>query len=442
MWSSGALSSALSSLMANQLALSVASNNIANAGDPDYPRRRLLTAPAGSDGGSLGIGRGVDVVGVEAIRNDLVETRLRQETAAKSGAETLAEGLKNIENVFNDANGSGLLDSLTNFFNSFQPLSQDPSSLNFREQLKLNANALVNAFHTRSSDLTQIKSSADKAISADLDQINSLAKQIPDLTMEIKSEDITHPVPDLRDRRAALVKQLSTYVDINEVESGTDYQITTKNNRLLVFNNTASSITAADVDSSIGKGSLRSALDIRDTYVPKYLGALDQLAYEITQRVNAIHSAGYDLNGNTNINFFAPLALATDAARLITLDPAVAADTREIAASTYGSGTENGVALQLGNLLHDPVFSRGSVTDQYGNLIYAIGTDSSSAQSSATEHDGLLTQLQNRRQSFSGVSIDEESMQILQFQRAYEASARVIQVVDELLKTTLNIGAA
>ena len=253
---------------------------------------------------------------------------------------------------------------------------------------------------------------------------------------------ISHPVPDLRDRRAALVKQLSTYVDINEVESGTDYQITTKNNRLLVFNNTAWSITAADVDSSIGNGSLKSALDIRDTYVPKYLGALDQLAYGLTQHVNAIHSAGYDLNGNTNINFFTPLASAPDAARLIELDPGVATDARKIAASISSSGTDNGVALQLGNLLHDPVFSGGSITDQYANVVYAIGTDSSSAQSNANEHDELLTQLQNRRQSFSGVSIDEESMQILQFQRAYEASARVIQVVDELLKTTLTIGAA
>ncbi len=442
MWSAGALSSALSSLMANQLALSVASNNIANAGDPDYTRRRLVTAPAGSDSGTLGIGRGVDVVGVEAIRNVLVETRLRQETAAKSGAETLAEGLQNIENVFNDANGGGLLDKLTNFFNSFQTLSQDPSSLNFREQTKLNANELVKAFHARSSDLTQIKANADRTISADLEQINSLAKQIADLTIEIKSEDITNPVPDLRDRRAALVKQLSTYVDINEVESGTDYQITTKNNRLLVFNNTAWSITAADVDSSIGNGSLKSALDIRDTYVPKYLGALDQLAYGLTQHVNAIHSAGYDLNGNTNINFFTPLASAPDAARLIELDPGVATDARKIAASISSSGTDNGVALQLGNLLHDPVFSGGSITDQYANVVYAIGTDSSSAQSNANEHDELLTQLQNRRQSFSGVSIDEESMQILQFQRAYEASARVIQVVDELLKTTLTIGAA
>src|SRR5207249_4740733 len=138
--------------------------------------------------------------------------------------------LKNIENVFNDSNGSGLLNSLTNFFTSFQTLSQDPSSLNFRDQLKLNADALVKAFHSRSSDLTQIKTNADKAISADLDQINNLARQIAGLTMEIKSEeDSIHPAPDLRDRRSALVKQLSTYIDVNEVESGTDYQLTTKN---------------------------------------------------------------------------------------------------------------------------------------------------------------------------------------------------------------------
>ena len=209
------MSSALSSLTASQLALSVASNNIANAGNPDYSRQRLITAPAGSDGGALGIGTGVDVLGVEAVRNILVETRLRQETAAKSGADTLADGLKNIEAVFNDTNGTGLLNNLTNFFNSFQTLSQDPASLNFREQVKLNANALANAFHARSSDLMQIKNNANKSIAADIDQINSLAKQIADLTIEIKSEDVSHPVPDLRDRRAALVKQLSTFIDVN-----------------------------------------------------------------------------------------------------------------------------------------------------------------------------------------------------------------------------------
>ena len=171
---------------------------------------------------------------------------------------------------------------------------------------------------------------------------------------------------------------------------------------------------------------------MRYTYVPKYVSALDQLAYEIQGHVNTIHSAGYDLDGNTNINFFAPLASATGASRLIALDPAVAGDSRKIAGTA---------ALQLGNLLHDPVFTGGSLSDQYGTLIYTVGSDVASAQSSMNEHDQLLAQLQNRRQAISGVSIDEESIQIMQFQRSYEASARMLKAVDELLQVTLGIGA-
>src|SRR5437660_7271132 len=126
MWSlSSVMNSALTSLAANQLALSVASNNIANAGDANYTRQRLKTAPAGPDGGAFGIGAGIDVLGVDAIRDGLLETRLRQENSAKSGAQTLSDGLKNVEGLFNDSNGTGLLTQLTDFFNSFQTLSQD-----------------------------------------------------------------------------------------------------------------------------------------------------------------------------------------------------------------------------------------------------------------------------------------------------------------------------
>jgi len=124
---------------------------------------------------------------------------------------------------------------------------------------------------------------------------------------------------------------------------------------------------------------------------------------------------------------------------LIALNPAVAADARKIVASSSATGNDNSVALQLGNLLHNPVFSGGSVTDQYGSLVFSIGTDVASAQSNVTQHDDLLAQLQNRRQSLSGVSIDEESAQIMQFQRAYQASARIVTVVDQLLQITLGM---
>src|SRR5206468_136055 len=98
-------------------------------------------------------------------------------------------------------------------------------------------------------------------------------------------------------------------------------------------------------------------------------------------------------------------------------------------------------AIAAGNLLYSPVFSGGAITEQYGALIFNIGTDVASAQSNLKEHESLVTQLQNRRQSMSGVSIDEETIQILQFQRAFQASARLIQTVDQLLQVTLGLGA-
>jgi flagellar hook-associated protein 1 FlgK len=192
------------------------------------------------------------------------------------------------------------------------------------------------------------------------------------------------------------------------------------------------------VTSSIG-GSLQAEVEVLDSYVPKYSAALDQLAYEISQQVNSVHSAAYDLNGNTGINFFNPLASASGAARLISLSSDVAGDTTKIAASTNPTGNDNGAAIALGNLIHANVFSGGSVTDQYGNLVFSIGSESATAQSNQNEEQALVTQLDNRRQSISGVSIDEETAQIAQFQRAYQASAQLIQTVDNLLDITLGL---
>src|SRR5262249_44533534 len=161
-------------------------------------------------------------------------------------------------------------------------------------------------------------------------------KEIADVTRQIKEEEVATTANDLRDRRSTLVKQLSQYVDLNELDSG-DYQLMTKDNHLLVINDTANPILAADLTPAVGAG-IGAELETRDTYVPKYSAALDQLTYEITQQVNSIHSSSYDLDGDTGINFFAPLASASGAARLIGLSTEVAADARNIAASSRPTG--------------------------------------------------------------------------------------------------------
>jgi flagellar hook-associated protein 1 len=437
------MNNALTSMSADQLALAVASNNISNANDPNYTRQRLVMTPMGPDAGMMGIGDGVKVLGVQAIRDALVNGRVQSETSAQSGADTLSTELSNVQSLFNDTNDTGLMQQLTDFFNSFQTLAQDPASIPNRQQVQINAQSLINAFHARNSALVDTKNSADKAITADVAQINNLASQVADITKRIKIAEVGgQPANDLRDQRAALVGQISQYVQIHEIDSGGDYQLVTQDNHLLVLNGTTKTLNTSDVTLNIGAGSLKAEVDIRDTYVPKYTAALDQLAYEITQQVNGVHSGGYDLNGNTGISFFTPQASASGAAQSISLDSAVANDVTKIAASAASTGSDGDTATQLGNLLHAAVFTGGTVTDQYSSLIFNVGTDVSNAQSSLKEHQALLTQLQNVKQSVSGVSIDEETVSILQFQRSYQASARLIQTVDQLLQTALAMGAS
>src|SRR6266446_5906692 len=425
---SSVLNSSLSSLRANQLALSVAANNIANAQTPGYTRQRLVTAPAVLNEAFPSIGTGVDVVRVQAMRDQMIETRLREETSAKSGGDTLTKTLSDIEVLFNDTDASnpGLLQAVTNFFNSFQTLSQDPASMNFREEVKSNAQALIDTLHSRNSDPKALQHRVDQAIAPQVDQLNQLTSQIAAVSAEIKRQEIDgHAANDLRDRRGELVKQLSGIVAVHDLESDGDYQLTTKDNRLLVFNGVQRQLAASDVTSSIGEGSLKANLDLRDNYIPKYLNALDQVAYELNQQVNSAHAAGYDLDGNTGNNFFASLSSS------------VVADTRKIAASSQSTGNDNQVAMQIGSLLTSPVFTGGSITDQYRSLIFTVGSDLSNSRSDVNEHESMVSQLENRRQVSSGVSVDEETASILQFQRSYQASARMIQMVDELLQTTL-----
>jgi flagellar hook-associated protein 1 FlgK len=439
------LNGAMQSLLANQLGLSVASQNISNAQTPGYSRQRLNLAPSSVDG--------VDVIGIEALRDQLATSRYNQETSNRSSQDTLQQGLQDIQGSFNDTQGTGMLSSLTTFFNSFQALSVDPTSLTNRQAVKQAGQALSSAFQSQAANLNNQLQTANHAVATDVGSINSLTSQIAGLTKQIQlSENVNSPQNELRDQRAQLVQQLSQTVDVKQIESNGTYELTLGNGRALVFNGDAQTLSAQpdtngmyrvkagnfDITSDIGGGDLQGQIQLRDQMIPGYLNQMDQLAYAVTQNVNSIHSAAYTLDGNTGINFFAPMAAASGAASKISLSSDILASTRNIAASQNATAAGgNTAAIAIGNLLHNPVFSGGSVTDQYGALVFNIGSDTANAQANFKEHDALATQLQNRMQSVSGVSVDEETVKILQFQRSFQASAKVISTVDQLLQTAL-----
>jgi len=444
-------------MYASQMGMTVASNNIANAQNPEYTRQRLVTAPMPSYGGNINLGMGIDVIRVVSLRDQLIEARRLQENSARAGADLMNRTLSDIEVQFTDTNNTGLLQNLANFFNSFQTLSTDPASTNFREQVRISTESLMNNFKTLRDSLVNSNRLINMTITEQVNKINSLGSQIARISGEIASaEAIGVQAGELRDQRLALVKQLSAVTDVREQEaSGLDrtYQLSVGDGRPLVVGTHTFSLSAVldtngnvrimssgvDITNSFNTGEAAAAIDFRDNYIPKYLNSVDQLAYEIVQQVNSRHSAGYDLNGNTGIDFFQSLASATGAAGLMALSTQVAGSASSIAASSQSTGQDNDVAMQIGSLLFQPVFSGGSASDQYRSLVFEVGTDVASSEVSVREHTALMHQLDMRRQQMSGVSMDEETVSVLQFQRAYQASAKLIKTVDELTQVLLNL---
>jgi flagellar hook-associated protein 1 FlgK len=449
-----ALNTALSALQANQIGLTVVSNNIANVNTPGYSRQRVLMQESPSIGDSIRVGTGVTVVGTEAIRDQIVERRLWSETSAKAGSDMSQQSLSDIEGLFNEAGNTGLLPLISNFYNSFQNLSTNPTSPDMRQQVVSSAQSLTQYINTRANDLRDMKTAADQGIKDDIAKANVLINQIADISQRIHEVEIQAPANDLRDQRTVLVKQLSEIMNVRELDSNGTYQLTTGNGRPLVVagaavplktGTTAGGLTTVmsdttDITSEITGGTIAARVAFRDQSIPQYQQQLDQMAYDLANQINQVHSVSYDPDGNTGVNFFMPIAATAGAALNLQLNPAIATDPRKIAASSQASGDGNDAAIAMGNLVNASNPPRGTVIEQYRSLVFQIGSETATAQASSDEHASMLTQLENLRSSISGVSINEETTDIIQFQRAFQASAKIVSVVDELLQTTLAMG--
>lgn len=447
------LQTALRSLQVSTQSLAVASNNIANEKTPGYTRQELVRTPAPSTGESIRIGSGVEAVRVEGLRDFLIERRLRDEVSSMSEQESMHEMLTRAELLFNDAQDTGLLPVITKFFNSFHELAIDPLSVNLRDQVRVAAEELSRTFSERSEELKRLQQVANDNMTSDIHSIRGLATRIAEISALIREQEAGgQTANDLRDQRGELVRELSEYVDVAELGDGVNYSIHV-GGALLVFDGRSAGVRidstsgsarlivgAIDVTDQIDSGSFAAWAEMRDTRIPAYVAELDQLAYEISQQVNLVHATGYTRGGATGVDFFEPLATAADAARQLGLSAEVLADVGNIAAAANPGGTDNEVAMALGNLVHANTFSGGSVIDQYRTFVFRLASETATVASRMDQHRALLHQLEDRRDAVSGVSIDEESMKILQFQRGYQASANVIRVVDELFQTLLSLG--
>jgi len=445
-----ALSIATQGLMAQEEALQVATNNIANANTPGYSREVLdleETPPVSQ--GALWFGTGVSADKVESIRDQMLELSIDETTQQQGNAQAQSTALQQVEALFSDPT-QGIGSDLTAFFNSVNQLSTDPTSIPQRQSVLTAAGNLANDFHSTVAQVDTIQQNLDLNVTQSVNQINQLTTQIAALNGQIAPlQQLGQSAGTLEDQRDELIQQLSQLTSVQVIQTDQGETLATGNGTALVVGTQSFALTTApnasglqhifaqgaDITSTLTGGQLGGTLAVRDQSIPSLLSDLDGLASGLAANFNAAQKQGFDLNGNQGQNFFAPVAGAGAAGSFQVL----ATDPSAIAASSDGSAGSDGNLTNLLAVQNQPLASGETPLDDYSNLVFNVGNLSAQAQANASATQTSLQQLNNQLDSVSGVSIDEETANLIRYQNAYQAAARVISTVDSLTQDLFNI---
>lgn len=443
--------SALSALNTYTVAISVTNTNISNAETKGYTRRQTVFESTGN---------GVDVSSIKRVYDAYLTNRLRTETTELGFYEAQQELLTSVEAVFNESGASGLNSFLSDFWNSWLNVVNDPSDSTARSALATAADTLADTLNAMSSDLSDIQDSINSAIENATGAINDLLQQIATLNQNIKEASAAGQDCNTdKDTLDSLVTELSSYIGINyHTDDMGQMNISLENGKPLVqgatawrlSNQTNASTGLSDITwvslggtqtvitDKITSGQLGGYLEVRDDLIPSYQTSLDELAVTLISQVNALHETGYDLDGDTGVSFFTGTSASDIAVKSDILD-----DSDNIAASETAGGIpdDGSIASAIAELQDSLLFNSATSTanDFYAALVAEIGAKVSSVELKYEVRESLVNTCQSQRDSVSAVSTDEEMVNLTLYQYAYEAAAKVTSVIDEMMETIINI---
>jgi flagellar hook-associated protein 1 len=452
---SSALSTAVQSLVADTGALQVTNNNIANANTPGYSRQvAIFQEAAPTQEGNLSVGNGVVLEGFQSVRDELVSSQIQQETQSQSSANAQLSSLQQIQPTFTTSTDD-IGTQMSALFASLSSLSTSPTSAPARQGVLTAGNNLATAFNTTSNVLSSQQTALNIPVTQDVSQINQLAQQIAALNPKISA--LTANGQDggtLQDQQNQLVLKLSALTNVAITQTGDGETVTTGNGTPLVVGaqsyglHTATGSdgmqhildrNGADITSSVTTGDLGGTLQTRDQTIPGLLSQLDTLANQFGTAFNAAQAKGFDQNGVAGGNFFNLPATVAGSAGAITL---ALTNPAQVAASSDGSGGSNGNLANLAAIQTAALPSGASPGDSYADLVYQVGSLTSNANAESTATAASLLQLNDQLSSVSGVSIDEEATNLITFQTAYQAAARVVSTIQSMFQVTLSMGTA
>jgi len=448
----GTLWTAKSALFANQLSLQTASNNVANAGTKGYSRQRVDLAESVPETLPFGqVGTGVTVDGVRRIRDQFLDQQYLR--AERSLAETEAQHgtWAQIEAILGEPSDTGLQADMDRLFASLQDLASYPTDLTTKRTVLEEAQVLTGNFNRLDADLDALTRNLESEIRARVEEANGILQELADLHRQIQVVTASGQSPNaLLDQRDLLLDNLTALIGVTRFirEDGTVVVTLAGGGGVILEGVNAATLGtqyAAATDSydftlngivvTPAGGKITGLLDSRNDptgYVKYARTQLDTLAATLAAEFNRIQGLNAFFTGST--------------ARTLAVNPELLARPELLAAgypdpaTGIVGGADNRAALDMVAIREATLLNGGTATLQefYAATVGVVGARTAATANQAESQDLVVKTIQNQREMISGVSIDEEMTDLVRFQRAFEASSRVIRVVDELLSTVVN----
>jgi flagellar hook-associated protein 1 len=450
------LNASMQSLLAASECMDVTTSNIANQNTPGYVRQTVQlqeSEPSGGDGSTTG----VDVASIQNTRDTVLDLSINAATAQQNFSNTVSSALGPVQTVFSDTATNSVGATVDAFFNSLQQLSTSPADSSLRANVLTAAGNVASAFQSTASVISQAQQQADQSVVQSTDTANSLLQQIAATNQQISTGTaLGQNVNTDQDQLANLLSQLSVIMNYQTVNSSDGLTLTTTNGTPLVVGNQAFALTnnpnssgfndvsagGVDITSDISGGTLGGDLQSRDQTLATISSQLDQYAYQFAQAVNNVQTAGSDANGNPGVAMFDPPDTTTGNSTGAASSIAVALTSgSQIAAAASGGAAGDGSNLTNMIDLQNQSITNGTTPDEaFSDLTFSIGNTIAQANSDSTATGNILTQLQNQQSSVEGVSIDQESSNLMLYERSYQAAAKVISTIDTLMGNVLDMG--
>lgn len=463
------LSIARGGLNSAKRSLEVTSHNLNNANTVGYSRQR-------SHPTSLGTG-GVENQQFSRIHEGSTQKRLNNSTSSYHFSKARSESLQKIDNLLSELDGQGLNTALNQFFNSFRQLSHSPENYSMRSIVLDNATQVINNFKQIEKELTEISSDINLKLENATQDINHILLKIAFLNKKISQhESNEQEISVLKDDRDRSIKSLSNYFKthtyynkkghsvINAVGVGTllseihPIQLISHRHtgKMEIYFKDRSQFPITD---KFTDGKILSLINVRDKNIVNLKQAIDLMAYQFTTAVNSIHRQGFvsrslpkkedgtfhptdHLGKISDINFFNPLTSTKNAASLITLNPMIQDHLSNIITGfSPNAPGDNRAALAIAKLQDQKIMNddRSTLEEFYLKTLTRTAKESKNSQIDLEQSKGILLLANRLKDEVSGVSIDEETANLLKHQQTYEASAKIMQVASEMFDTILSI---